>query len=64
MTHENLFYCFCEARKSQAFYTNCLNKAKTEEEKNILIELVKSAAQTSNEIRQICELIDTNGEHK
>ncbi|MEH6955166.1 hypothetical protein [Neobacillus drentensis] len=52
-----LLQCFCEARRTQAFYTNCLNDAVTNEEKEFLAELVKSATKTSNEIRAFCELI-------
>jgi major intracellular serine protease len=50
-----LLECFCESRKTQAFYSKCIDEAQTEEEKDFLRELVKMAAKTSNEIKQFCE---------
>lgn len=50
-----LLQCFCEARRTQAFYSKCLVYAVTEEEKEFLGELVKTATKTSNEIKEFCE---------
>jgi len=50
-----LLECFCQSRKTQAFYSKCIDEAQTEEEKEFLSELVKAAAKTSNEIKQFCE---------
>lgn len=55
-----LMQCFCEARKSQAFYTQCLDEVSSEEEKEFLLELIQEAAKTSNEIREFCYSIQKN----
>lgn len=50
MMFEKLLQCLCEARRTQALYTKCLNEAVTEEEK-----LVKDVARTSNHIKKFFE---------
>lgn len=52
-----LLQCFCEARRTHAFYTKCLDQSTSQEEKEFLGELIKSAAKTSNEIKEFCEVI-------
>lgn len=55
MMFEKLLQCLCEARRTQALYTKCLNEAVTEEEKEFLGELVKDVARTSNHIKKFFE---------
>lgn len=52
---EMLLKCFCEARKTQAYFTKCLDEQSTKEEKDFILELVKESAKTSNKIREFCE---------
>ncbi|ONK21638.1 hypothetical protein BLX87_20680 [Bacillus sp. VT-16-64] len=52
---DKLLQCLCESRRTQAFYTKCLNEAVTEEEKDFLGELVKDATRTSNDIKKFFE---------
>lgn len=49
-----LLKCFCEARKTQAYFTKCLDENSTIEERNFMLELVKDAAKTSNKIKDFC----------
>lgn len=49
-----LFKCFCEARRSQAFFTKCLEKEITEEEREFLFKLIEESAKTSCKILQSC----------
>lgn len=60
MTSIKLLKCFCEARRTQSFYTTCLVNAETEEEKEFFGELVKVATRTSNEIKEFCEVLNKN----
>lgn len=58
LTDENrvmLMRCFCEARKTQAFFTKCLDSRSTEEEREFLFELIKDSANTSNKIIEFCQ---------
>lgn len=50
-----LLKCFSEARKSQAFFTECLNKNSTEKEREFLISLIQESASTANHIRNLCK---------
>ncbi|KYD24274.1 hypothetical protein B4113_2479 [Geobacillus sp. B4113_201601] len=54
LNREMLLKCFCEARKTQAFFTKCLDENSTEEEKEFIAELVKEYAKTSNKILEYC----------
>lgn len=47
--------CFCEARKTQAFFTKCLDENSSEEEREFLTELVKESAATSKKIEEFCK---------
>lgn len=49
-----LLKCFCEARKSQAFFTQCLNENSTENEREFLISLIQESASTAMHIKNIC----------
>ena len=50
-----LLKCYCEARKSQAFFTNCLNENTTESEREFLISLIQESAYTASYIKELCE---------
>ncbi|MGE6377990.1 hypothetical protein [Peribacillus muralis] len=52
---EMLLKCFCEARKTQAYFTKCLNEESSKEEKDFILELVRESAKTSNEIKEFCK---------
>lgn len=52
---EMLLKCFCEARRTQAYFTKCLDEKSTKEEKDFILELVRESAKTSNKIREFCE---------
>jgi major intracellular serine protease len=52
---ETMIKCFCEARKTQAFFTKCLNDNATDEEREFLMELVKESAATSKKILDFCK---------
>jgi len=54
INQEMLLKCFCEARKTQAFFTKCLDENSTEEEKEFIAELVKEYAKTSKKILEFC----------
>ena len=54
INQEMLLKCFCEARKTQAFFTKCLDENSTEEEKEFIAELVKEYAKTSKKILGFC----------
>jgi major intracellular serine protease len=54
---EMLLKCFCEARKTQAFFTKCLDENSSNEEREFLLELVKESAKTSNKIMDFCKII-------
>lgn len=49
-----LLHCFCDARKTQAYYTKCLDTVSTAEEKQFLLELVSEATKNSNRIKELC----------
>lgn len=51
-----LLKCYCEARKTQAFFTKCLDENSSEEEREFILELVKESAKTSRKIREFCEI--------
>ncbi|MEX3625337.1 S8 family peptidase [Viridibacillus arvi] len=50
-----LMKCFCEARKSQAFFTQCLNENSTENERKFLISLIQESATTAMHIKKLCQ---------
>lgn len=50
-----LLKCFCEARKSQAFFTKCLNGNLKENERNFLISLIQESASTADNIKKLCQ---------
>jgi major intracellular serine protease len=52
-----LLKCFCETRKSQAFYTKCIDECSSDMERNFLIELAQESAKTSNRIQEYCRQI-------
>ncbi|WP_027410584.1 hypothetical protein [Anoxybacteroides tepidamans] len=54
LNYEILLKCFCEARKTQAFFTKCLDENSTEAEKELIAELVKEYAKASNKILEYC----------
>ncbi|ARP44625.1 Intracellular serine protease (plasmid) [Geobacillus thermodenitrificans] len=56
INREKLLKCFCEARKTQAFFTKCLDENSSIEEREFLLELVKESAQISNKIMDICTI--------
>jgi major intracellular serine protease len=47
--------CFCEARRTQSYFTKCLNEQATLEERELLIEIVQEYTKTSNKLRDFCE---------
>lgn len=47
--------CFCETRKSQAFFTQCLNECSTEQERHFLISLIQESAARAKYIKELCE---------
>ncbi|MGE7692017.1 S8 family peptidase [Lysinibacillus sp. NPDC097214] len=52
-----LLKCFCEARKTQAFFTQCLNEDSTEYERKFLISLIQESASTAMHIKNLCKTI-------
>jgi len=50
-----LLKCFCEARKSQAFFTQCLTENSTENERQFLISLIQESASTAKHIKNLCQ---------
>jgi major intracellular serine protease len=56
INREKLLKCFCEARKTQAFFTKCLDENSSIEEREFLLELVKGSARISNKIMEICKV--------
>lgn len=50
-----LLKCFCEARKSQSFFTQCLTDSSTEKERAFLISLVQESASRANQIKYLCQ---------
>lgn len=49
-----LLKCFCEVRKSQAFFTQCLDENSTENEREFLISLIQESASKANHIKNLC----------
>ena len=55
MNNEELFKCYCHARREQAFYTKCLDQNNyTSREKELIYELVRDSMNMSNKIKQLC----------
>lgn len=54
VSKELLIKCFCEARKTQAFLTRCLDENSTEHDREFLIGLIQEAAATSNKVKKMC----------
>lgn len=50
-----LLKCFCEARKSQALFTQSLNENSTENERKFLISLIQESAYTASHIKNLCK---------
>lgn len=50
-----LLKCFCEARKSQAFFTRCLDDSLTEKERALLHSLIQESASRANQIKYLCQ---------
>ncbi|MFY0521058.1 S8 family peptidase [Lysinibacillus sp. UGB7] len=48
-----LFKCFCEARKSQAFFTQCLKENSSEYEREFLVSLIQESASTVRQIKNL-----------
>lgn len=53
-----ILQCFCEARRTQSFYSKCLEEVSTEEEKEFLWRLVEEATKSSNDIKEFCKSIN------
>jgi len=58
MDLELLLKCYCEARKSQSFFTKCLTKAKNEKEKTLLLKLIQEMSDNSNYIKNVCHTLN------
>ncbi|WP_157860756.1 hypothetical protein [Bacillus sp. LL01] len=55
MRNETIYKCYCQARKAQAFYSKCLDNTNfSPREKEIIYELIKEAAETSNRLKAYC----------
>ncbi|CAM3997763.1 hypothetical protein [Mesobacillus zeae] len=54
MVSRKILDCFCEARKTQAFYTRCLDADLTEEERDLILALIMESATVSNKISRFC----------
>lgn len=52
---ELLLKCFCEARRSQSFFTKCIDDNNSSQDRELLIDIVKDAANISEKIRLYCE---------
>ncbi|TYR78892.1 S8 family peptidase [Priestia megaterium] len=50
-----LLKCFCEARRTQAFFTKCLDENSSEEEREFILELIQNSASTSEKIKEFCQ---------
>ena len=50
-----LLKCFCETRKSQAFFTKCLKECSTENERELLISLIQESVSTAERIKDLCQ---------
>ncbi|TKI66440.1 intracellular serine protease [Lysinibacillus mangiferihumi] len=50
-----LLKCFCEARRSQAFFTQCLKENSTEDEREFLISLIQESASAAMHIKNLCQ---------
>jgi len=50
-----LLNCFCEARKSQAFFTQCLTENSKENEREFLMTLIQESASTAEHIKRFCQ---------
>jgi len=51
-----LLKCFCESRKTQSFFTSCLNENSTPNERDFIISLIQESAKTSNLIKNFCDV--------
>lgn len=50
-----LLKCFCEARKTQSFFTQCLTESSSEKERAFLISLIQESASRANQIKYLCQ---------
>lgn len=56
METEKLMACYCKARETQSFYTNCLDdKNLSSKERILIIELIKNASLNSNLLKNYWE---------
>lgn len=53
--HNLVLKCFCENRKTQAFFTSCLQEYTSREEQEFLIDLIQEYASTSRKIKEFCK---------
>ncbi|WP_042477593.1 S8 family peptidase [Bacillus ndiopicus] len=51
---ELLIKCFGEVRKTQAFFTQCLNDYCSPEDKEFLISLIQESKSTTNKLKKLC----------
>ncbi len=51
---EILTKCFCEARKTQSFFTKCLDLSLSNEDEDFLHELIIDSAIIANKIKGYC----------
>lgn len=52
---EMLIKCFCEVRKTQAYFTKCLDEDSSDAEREFLLELIQESVNTSKKIKKFCE---------
>lgn len=52
---EMLFKCFCQARKTQSYFTHCLDEKASKEERDFILDLIKESAESANKIREFCK---------
>lgn len=54
-TSELILKCFCESRKTQAFFSKCLSENLSETERSFIIELIKDSSNLSEKISNYCK---------
>lgn len=57
-SRELLMACFCETRRSQAFFTKCLEQNLPSQEKEFLLDIIIDLATTSKKIQEFCKKDD------
>lgn len=59
MEINQLLKCFCKARETQAYFSKCLNiEGISEEEREILYDIVESTAKASNKLVKMCNQME------